>query len=130
MTELSDVARAFFEGRNFAHVATILPDGSPHVVPVWIDMHGDKIILMTGPNSLKARNLGRDPRVSLSITETDNPYRMAHVRGRAIDRLDGDEGWALVDQIAIKFTGNPYPREQEEIIFVIEPETFFTQSFD
>lgn len=130
MTALPDDIRHFFTGRNFAHVATILPDGGPHVVPVWVDMLGDQIIFTTGPSTRKARNLDRDPRISLSITETDNPYRMAHVRGRVVGRIDGEEGWKLVDRISEKFIGQPYPRGTDEIIIVVEPEKFFAQSFD
>ena len=61
-----DVRRAL-DGTPIAHLATVLPDGSPHSVPLWVDTHGDQVVFLTGPGSRKARNLRRDPRVALSL---------------------------------------------------------------
>ena len=99
-----------------------MPDGGPHTVPVWIGTHGDHIVFLTGPGSRKARNLHRDPRVALSLTPADNPFLPVIVRGRVITWLDGDEGWAIVDEIATKYTGRPYPRDEERVVALIEPE--------
>jgi len=66
--------RSLLDGTPIAHVATILPDGAPHSVPVWIGTHGEHVVFMTGPGSQKARNLRRDPRVSISLTQPDNPF--------------------------------------------------------
>lgn len=60
---LHDRVRATFEGTPIAHLATVLPDGAPHSVPLWVDTHGDRIVFLTGPGSRKARNLRCDPRV-------------------------------------------------------------------
>jgi nitroimidazol reductase NimA-like FMN-containing flavoprotein (pyridoxamine 5'-phosphate oxidase superfamily) len=56
-TELSDDVRALFEGPNYAHLATVLPDGGPHSTPVWVVLEGDRIAFQTSPGSRKARNL-------------------------------------------------------------------------
>ena len=74
------------------------------------------------PGSLKARNLRRDPRMALSIAPADNPFQPVVVRGRVEEWLDGDAAWEIVDQLATKYTGAPYPREQERVVAVIEPE--------
>jgi PPOX class probable F420-dependent enzyme len=116
-----DVRRAL-DGTSLAHLATVLPDGSPHTVPLWIGTHGDRIVFFTGPNSRKARNLRRDPRVALSLTSADNPYEPVIVRGRVIEWLEGDEAWAIIDRVATKYTGQPYSRDEERVIAVIEPE--------
>ncbi|PYX75065.1 MAG: hypothetical protein DMG72_08425 [Acidobacteria bacterium] len=64
---LSDEIRALLDAPNFAHLATLMPDGSPQSVPIWVGREGDRILICTGEGSLKAKNTRRDPRVSLSI---------------------------------------------------------------
>jgi PPOX class probable F420-dependent enzyme len=114
--------RRVLDGTSIAHLATILPDGSPHTVPLWIGTHGDRIVFLTGPDSRKARNLRRDPRVALSITADDNPFEPVIVRGRVVEWLDGEAAWEIIDQISAKYVGAPYSREQERVVAVIEPE--------
>lgn len=104
-----------------AHLATVLPDGSPHSVPLWVAPHGDRIAILTGPRSRKARNLRRDPRVALSLTTADNPYRPIVIRGRVVDWIEGDEAWAIIDRIAEKYIGGPYTRAEERVVALIEP---------
>ena len=116
-----DVRRAL-DGTPVAHLATVLPDGSPHSVPLWVDTHGEQVVFLTGPQSRKARNLRRDPRVALSITPADNPFQPVMVRGRVIEWLEGDTAWEIIDQVSMKYIGQPYDREQERIVAVIEPE--------
>ena len=104
------------------HLATVLPDGAPHTVPVWVDPEGDRIALLTGPDSRKARNLRRDPRVALSLTPVDNPFEPVIIRGRVVEWIEGDAAWEIVDRIATKYIGGPYSREQERVVALIEPE--------
>jgi PPOX class probable F420-dependent enzyme len=109
MAELPDDLRALLEGRNFAHVATVLPDGSPHSVPVWIGVQGDALEFFTQPASRKARNLEADPRVALSIVDGANPYRMGQVRGHVVERIEGEDALAIIDGLSEKYTGRPFP---------------------
>ena len=104
------------------HLATVLPDGAPHSVPVWVDPEGDRIAILTGPDSRKARNLRRDPRVALSLTPPDNPFEPVIIRGRVEKWIDGDAGWAIIDRIATKYIGQPYPREQAREVALIAVE--------
>jgi PPOX class probable F420-dependent enzyme len=104
-----------------AHLATVLPDGSPHSVPVFVGTEGDRIAVFTGPGSRKARNLRHDPRVALSLVPPDDTFTPVIVRGRVAGWLDGDAAWAIVDRIAVKYTGQPYPRDQERVVALIEP---------
>jgi PPOX class probable F420-dependent enzyme len=129
MTELPDDVRALFEGANIGHVATTLPSGGPHSVPVWVAMEGDRIAFQTGPGSRKARNLGRDPRLAISITDRDQPYAMAHVRGRVAERLEGDAAFEVIDRISHKYTGQPYPLRSDRVVFLVEPERAWAQTF-
>jgi PPOX class probable F420-dependent enzyme len=116
-----DVRRALDE-TSLAHLATVLPDGSPHTVPLWIGTHEDRIVFLTGPHSRKYRNLHRDPRLALSLTPADNPYEPVIVRGRVVEWLEGDAAWAIIDRLAVKYTGQPYTRSQERVVALVEPE--------
>lgn len=116
----SDDLRAILDGTPIAHLATTLPDGSPHSVPVWIGTVGDRVAIMTGPDSRKARNLRRDPRVAISLTPADNPFSPVTIRGRVVEWVDGEQGWRLVDEIATKYIGGPYGRDVERVVALIE----------
>jgi PPOX class probable F420-dependent enzyme len=116
-----DVRRAV-DSTALAHLATVLPDGSPHSIPLFIGSRGEQIVFLTGPHSRKYRNLRRDPRVALSMTMPGNQWEPVVVRGRVVRWLDGDEGWAAVDELSMKYLGQPYPREQERVVGIIEPE--------
>jgi PPOX class probable F420-dependent enzyme len=122
--------RAMLAATNLAHLATVLPDGAPHVVPVWVGLDdADRIVFLTGPASVKGRNIARDPRVSLSLTPSDQPNTMLHVRGRVTDIRDDADGWAIIDALAEKYIGAPYPLRTDRAAYVIEPERVLTQSF-
>ena len=90
--------REVLDGTPIAHVATVLPDGAPHSVPVWIATHQQYVAILTGPGSQKARNLRRDPRVAISLTPAENPFQPITLRGQVVDWLDGEQGWAVVDE--------------------------------
>ncbi|WP_218004816.1 PPOX class F420-dependent oxidoreductase [Actinomadura macra] len=117
----SDVRRVL-DGALLAHVASVLPDGAPHSVPVWIGTHGDHVAILTGPDSRKARNLRRDPRIALSLTPADNPYQPVIIRGRVVGWLEGDAAWEIIDRIATKYIGGPYSRDEERVILLIAPD--------
>jgi PPOX class probable F420-dependent enzyme len=119
---LKPAVRNAVESNSIAHLATVLPDGSPHSIPLWVTTLDERILFLTGPDSQKARNLRRDPRVALSIAPVDNPYEPVIIRGRVVEWIDGDAGWELVDQIAMKYIGQPYDRNLQRIIGVIEPD--------
>ena len=114
--------RRVLDGTSLAHLATVLPDGGPHSVPLWIGTHGDRIAILTGPDSRKARNLRRDPRVALSMTTAENPFQPILLRGRVVEWLEGDAAWEIVDRIAMKYIGVPYSRDEERVVALIEPD--------
>jgi PPOX class probable F420-dependent enzyme len=118
MVNLPDDVRELFEGANTAHLATLLPDGSPHSVPMWAGVEDGQVVFLTGPGSRKARNLDRDPRMSISIAAKDNPGRMAIVRGRAT-QLDGARAWEIIDRLAHKYIGQPYPLRTDRVIYFV-----------
>lgn len=112
--------RGVLDGTPIAHLATLLPDGAPHSVPLWIGTHGDRIAILTGPGSQKARNLRRDPRVAISLTPPDDPFQPITLRGRVVEWLDGDAAWEIIDAIARKYIGAPYGRDEERVVALIE----------
>jgi PPOX class probable F420-dependent enzyme len=119
---LNPDVRRVVESNVVAHLATVLPDGAPHSIPLWVTTVGERIAFLTGPDSRKARNLRRDPRIALSIAPADNPLEPIILRGRVVEWLEGDAAWEIVDQIATKYIGGPYPREEERVIGLIEVE--------
>jgi PPOX class probable F420-dependent enzyme len=121
-TMLDPTVRRVLDGTSLAHLASVLPDGAPHSVPVWIGTHGDHVAILTGPGTRKARNLRRDPRVALSLTPADNPFRPVIVRGRVIEWIEGDAAWEIIDRISTKYTGGPYSRGEQRVIALIEPD--------
>jgi PPOX class probable F420-dependent enzyme len=129
MSSLPDDVRALFDGPNYAHVATLMPEGGPHSVPVWIGVEAGRVAFLTSPGSRKARNLEHDPRVAVSVTAHDQPFTMAGVRGRVVERLDGDPAWEVIDRISHKYTGAPYPLRTDRVVFLVEVERAWMQAF-
>jgi len=117
----ADITR-LIDARNFAHLATIMGDGSPHSAPVWIGREGSRLIVCTDEGSVKARNTARDPRVAISIIDLNDPYSETQLRGRVVERRH-DSDFKLVDGISRKYVGEPYPDHSEApIALVIEIE--------
>lgn len=119
---LSDDVKALIRGANFAHLSTLMADGSPQAAPVWVELDGDRILVATGEGSLKARNTRRDARVALSVVAYDNPYVEAQLRGRVAERWK-DADFRIMDRISRKYTGKEFPMRQnpeQRVVLVIE----------
>lgn len=110
---LSDAAREVLAKKVLAHVATLGPDGEPHVTPVWVELDGDDIIINTALGRAKARNLASDPRVAVSLTDPDDAYSVIAIRGTVIGftTAGADE---VIDRLAKKYLGlDSYPFRRE-----------------
>jgi PPOX class probable F420-dependent enzyme len=121
---LSDDIKTLVNGPNFAHLASLMSDGSPQVAPVWVDLERDTILVGTGEGSLKAKNTRRDARVALSVIAMDNPYREAQIRGRVVERRP-DADFRIMDRISHKYTGKPFPfrdKPAQRVVLVIAVE--------
>jgi PPOX class probable F420-dependent enzyme len=118
---LSDDLKKLIDQPNFAHLATLMPDGSPHSAPVWIAREGDLLLICTEATSLKGKNTQRDPRVSISIVDFRDPYSEAQMRGRVIERRL-DPQLKYYDLMSQKYIGKPwlYRDEKSPIVLVIE----------
>ena len=122
--KLSDDVKALVSGANFAHLATLMTDGSPQVAPVWVDLEGDFVLVRTGEGSLKAKNTRRDARVGISVIAMDNPYREAQLRGRVVERRP-DPDFKTMDRISRKYTSKPFPfrdNPAQRVVLVIAVE--------
>ncbi|HKX15580.1 MAG TPA: PPOX class F420-dependent oxidoreductase [Propionibacteriaceae bacterium] len=122
MAEMTAEVQRLVDGTNYAHVATLLPDGAPHVVPVWIDLEGDYVAILTSPGSRKARNLERDPRVAISLVDADQPNASALIRGRVVEWVNGERAWDIIDRMSHKYIGQPYPLRTDRIVLLIQPD--------
>ena len=109
----------------FAHLSTLMPDGSPQASAVWVDTDGPLIVVNSAEGRLKDRNIRRDPRVAISVTDPDNPYRLLMIRGRVV-KISNDGADAHIDKMAKKYMGvDEYPfRSPDEVrvMYYIEPE--------
>jgi PPOX class probable F420-dependent enzyme len=112
MHSLPDKVKKLLGKKAFVHLATVMPDGSPHVAPVWIDYDGNTLLVNSAEGRLKDRNLRKDRRVALSVTDPDNPYASVSIRGR-VDDITHEGADAHIDQMAKKYLGkDKYPFRQ------------------
>ena len=110
--------------KAFAHLATLMPDGTPQVTPVWFDTKGDKVIVNTARGRVKDKNMQKNAAVALSITDPNNPYRHVAIRGR-IANITEEGASEHIDKMAKKYLGQdkyPFARPGEvRVIYEIEP---------
>ena len=113
----------------FASLATLNPDGSPQVTPVWFDYDGTHIIINTARGRVKDRNLAREPRVALTIVDPANPYRYLGIQGRVTEMTENG-GDASIDKLAKKYLGkDKYPWKgpnEVRVVVKIAPEKAHT----
>lgn len=105
---LSQEIKQLVDRPNFAHLSTLMADGSPQSVPVWVGREGERILVCTSEGSLKAANTRRDPRVALSIVDFQNPYEEAQLRGRVVEHRP-DPQLTTKDATSRKYTGAAFP---------------------
>ena len=110
---LSDEIKQLLDRANFAHLATLMPDGSPQSAPVWVGRDGDRIVICTSETTLKGRNTRRDPRVAISLVDLRDPYAEVQIRGHVVERRP-DPDLKLLDPISVKYTGKPFPWREPE----------------
>ena len=111
--------------KAFAQLATLMPDGSPHVAPVWFEYDGKNIIINTAKGRVKDKNMRHDPRVGIDILDPDNPFRHVSIRGRVVEITEkgADE---QIDKLTKKYIGQdkyPYRGNGEvRVTYIIEPQ--------
>lgn len=122
---LTDSAKNILSKQTFAHLATLMPDGSPQLTPVWVDYEDDRILVNTAEGRAKPRNVRNDQRVALSATDPDNPYEAVIVRGH-VDEITHEGADEHIDSMAKKYLGkDKYPFRQageERVKIYVQPE--------
>jgi len=110
-------------GKSICYIATTMPKGSPQITQTWVDTDGEHIIINTVEGYQKVRNIRRDPRIALTVSDPANPTRYIQVRGRVID-MTAEGGVESIEAMSQKYTGRPYPwyggRDQIRLILTIE----------
>jgi PPOX class probable F420-dependent enzyme len=122
---LNSEAVRLAQGKNLATTVTLMPDGQPQALLTWVDSDGEYILVNTEPQRQRARNVRRDPRVTVLIHSADNPWDWAEVRGHVVATIDGDEARAHIDKLSHKYVGTEYRNPigpQGRIILKIAPD--------
>ena len=122
---IPDKYRDLFTKRAFASLATLMPDGSPQVTPVWVDLDGSQVIVNSAKGRQKDKNIRRDTRVALAVIDPENPYRYLEIRGPVVEITEQGAD-AHIDKMAKKYLGaDKYPYRQpseERVMYKIHPE--------
>jgi PPOX class probable F420-dependent enzyme len=96
------------QGKTFATVVTLMPDGRPQAQVTWIDTDGTHLLVNTERDRQRTRNVRRDPRVTVSLVAPGNPYDTAEVRGRVVEVVEDEAARAHIDELSQRYTGGPY----------------------
>lgn len=125
MAKIPEKYLDLFNKKAFGSLGTLMPDGSPQVTPVWVDRDGDTVLVNTAKGRQKDKNIQRDPRVSVTLIDPDNPYRYLEVRGRVVEATDKGAK-DHIDKMAKKYLGvDKYPYAQpgeQRLLLRIRPE--------
>lgn len=123
--QLSEDLLAVLRQPSTCYIATSMNDGSPQMTQTWVDTDGEHVLINSVQGYVKLRNIERDPRVAVAISEPDNPSRYFQVRGRVVD-VTTDGAVDHIEMLAQKYLGTPYPwyggHDQVRVIIVIKPE--------
>jgi PPOX class probable F420-dependent enzyme len=122
---LSDELVVLLRSAATCYVATTMPDGSPQLTQTWVDTDGRHLIINTVVGFQKARNVERDPRVAVTVSDPANPSRYHEVRGRVTEATT-DGATDHIELLAQRYLGGPYPwyggRQQQRLMLRITPE--------
>jgi PPOX class probable F420-dependent enzyme len=96
------------KGKNLATVVTLMPNGQPQALLTWVDSDGEHVLVNTEPQRQRVRNIRRDPRITVLIHSSDDPWDWAEVRGRVVETLNGEEARRHIDELSRKYVGTDY----------------------
>ena len=124
MEQIPERFKDLFAKKAFAHLATVMPDGSPQVSPVWVGYDGTYVIINTARGRQKDRNMQRSARVAVEVQDPDDTYRYILVRGRVAEVTE-DGAEENIDELSVKYTGGKYKGRMPgmvRVMYRIEPE--------
>lgn len=120
--DVTEELMALLRSPSICYLTTLMPDGSPHLTQIWVDTDGEHIVINTVAGFQKLRNIERDPRVAVAVSDPANPTRYMTIRGRVTDTTT-DGGAQHIESLADKYLGGPYPwyggRDQTRTIVTI-----------
>jgi len=128
MAAIPENFKDLFTKKTFAHVATLMADGTPHVSPVWVEFDGKNILLNSAKDRVKDKNMRRNSHVALSIQDPENAYRYIGVRGEVIEITENGAD-AHIDHLSKKYTGDIYKKRRPgevRVTYKIRPDRVFT----
>jgi len=124
-SQIPDNYKDLFNKKAFANLATIMPDGSPQVTPVWVDFDGANVLVNSARGRQKDKNMKAGSKVALSILDPENPYRYLEIRG-TVNEVTEDGAAAHIDKMAKKYLDAdkyPYAKPGEvRVLYKITPE--------
>lgn len=116
--------RDLFDKPAFGVLATLMPGGQPQVTPVWVDLQDGHVVVNSAKGRQKDKNIARDPRVTITVIDPQNPYRYVEIRGR-VDEMTQKDADAHIDKMAKKYLGkDKYPFRQageQRVMYKIAP---------
>ena len=120
---LEQGVRQLAKGKNFAAFTTLLPDGRPMTHVMWVDCDDEHVLINTETHRQKAKNVRRDPRVTVTVWDRDDPYHYTEVRGEVVETVTGPEARAHIDSLSMKYYGHEYRNQirSERLILRIKP---------
>jgi PPOX class probable F420-dependent enzyme len=125
MMKLGSDVEQVLTGQSFWHLATINPDGSPQVSPIWAHVRDGKVVINSNLERRKTRNIAADSRVSLAWHDPEDPYHHVLIKGQVVETITGPTADEDIDMLADKYIGQtPYPFRAEgevRVTFLIEP---------
>ena len=121
--ELDPMVLELARGKNFATITTLLPDGHPQTQVMWVGTDGEHLLINTEVHRQKYRNVERDPRVTITIWDREDPYRFVEVRGKVVEKVHGPEAREHIDELSYKYRGGPYKTriKSERVVLRISP---------
>jgi PPOX class probable F420-dependent enzyme len=123
--ELTDELVALLRQPSICYIATTMADGSPQITQTWVDTDGQHVLINSVQGFVKVRNIERDPRVAVVISDPENPSRYFQIRGRVIE-VTTEGAVDQIEALAQKYLGGPYPwfggHDQVRVSLVIAPE--------
>ncbi len=120
-----DKVKKLAQQDNFGTITTLLRDGTPSTHVMWVDADDDYLLINTETGRAKFRNVQRDPRVSVTIWDKDDPYSYVEVRGNVVETVAGEAARRHIDDLSVKYTGHPYDPDAiqtERVILKIKPQ--------
>lgn len=112
-------------GKNLATVVTLMPDGQPQALLTWVDTDGEHLLVNTEPQRQRAKNVRRDPRITVLIHSDSDPWDWSEVRGRVVETVDGSEAREHIDKLSRKYVGTDYRNPigpQGRVILKVAPD--------